>query len=241
MRTGRKRTVLQRSWAICSVDRLRQRPHYGKPHYCMTSCTETHRLLRHIARRWFFVRSNPALPFVVLIFSVSPFFLTLHAMAQQSTTNGDTPINSDQLTPSSEAVPDAPSVSRREPNSNSTIAEIVPLTLPIRMEQPKPTRVVDRRFVRLHLLEVGAVILDIESTHYGLSHGGTEANPLFGSRPSRTIQYGIGLPVTFGMTCWSYYLKRNAPHSRRWQILPLLAIGIHGGATVNNLATAHNH
>lgn len=144
-------------------------------------------------------------------------------------------------------LPDAPSATEHKPDeatrpgSGLQYTGIEPPTFRI---QPRPAvvreKTIDRPFIILQALQLAAMIGDVESTRYGLSHGGREGNPLVGSHPSRAVLYGISLPVTAGLTYWSYHLKKAAPHSRRWQIVPLVTMGIHGVAAVHNLATVRS-
>jgi len=98
--------------------------------------------------------------------------------------------------------------------------------------------VADRKFLIASLFQIGATIGDIESTQYGLGHGAQEANPLFGSHPSRATQYAIAMPIAAGVVAWSYRLKRSAPHSGRWLIPQIVAGVVHTGALCHNFMTA---
>lgn len=71
-----------------------------------------------------------------------------------------------------------------------TRQSLVILTAP-----PREKRVVNRSFILASLFQVGATIGDIETTQYRLSHGYKEGNPLFGSAPSRKLQYAVAVPV----------------------------------------------
>jgi hypothetical protein len=99
-------------------------------------------------------------------------------------------------------------------------------------------RVVDRNFVLFNLFQLGATIADVESTHFGLSRGLRETNPIFGERPSRFHQYLLAIPVSAAMAGLSYKQKKKAPHSRYWMIPPSVAGAVHFGATTNNLYRA---
>jgi hypothetical protein len=73
----------------------------------------------------------------------------------------------------------------------------VPIRPPTLRIEAGPTaerrHVADRKFLIASLFQIGATIGDIESTQYGLGHGAQEANPLFGSHPSRATQYAIAI------------------------------------------------
>lgn len=106
---------------------------------------------------------------------------------------------------------------------------------------PREKRVVNRSFILASLFQVGATIGDIETTQYGLSHGHKEGNPLFGSAPSRKLQYAVAVPVAGVVVGWSYRLKKSAPHSKYW-LIPQLVIGtIHTAALSHNLGPGGSH
>ena len=144
------------------------------------------------------------------------------------------------------SLPDAPSESLHKlsddipAQAGLRFTEIDPPSFRIDPQPPRARRkIVDCQFIILSLAQLGAVIADVESTEYGLSHGSRESNPLAGPRPSRGMLYGISVPVSVGLTYWSYHLKQVIPHSRRWQSIPIITGAIHVAATVHNLAISH--
>ncbi|HVN20763.1 MAG TPA: hypothetical protein VMU05_18390 [Dongiaceae bacterium] len=137
-------------------------------------------------------------------------------------------------------LPDAPSAIRQP--YDSTVASsskpastlVRPAELSIQDSKSKPPRVVDRQFLLLSALNFGAMIADIEMTQYKLSPTVREGNPLFGSHPSREMMYEMSLPVVFATTMWSRQLKKNAPHSKRWMIVPIVGASVHTAAVIWN-------
>jgi len=110
-------------------------------------------------------------------------------------------------------------------------AALVIQTLP----PAKPKATIDRSFALLTLFQVLSSVADVESTQYGLSHGAREENPMFGSHPTRAVQYAISLPMSAGVATLSYMLKKRAPQSRHW-IIPQVVYGsIHAGAAAHNM------
>jgi hypothetical protein len=143
------------------------------------------------------------------------------------------------------SLPDSASTSKVASENNSETPFVVrpvptrPPTLRIEAGPPAERRhVADRGFLIVSLFQIGATIGDIESTQYGLGHGAKEANPLFGSHPSRATQYAIAMPIAAGVVAWSYRLKRSAPHSGRWLIPQIVAGVVHTGALCHNFMTA---
>ena len=152
--------------------------------------------------------------------------------------------SSQQPTPE-QMLPDSASTSKITADNTSALSFVIqPIrsTPPVLLSQSGPpregTRVADRSFILPTLFQIGATIGDIESTQYGLSHGVREANPLYGSHPSRAMQYGITMPIAAAIVGWSYRLKKSAPHSRYWLIPPVVVGSIHTPALGHNLMVA---
>lgn len=144
------------------------------------------------------------------------------------------------------SLPDAPSETLFKSDKNSPPGSSPPFPEsepPVFQIQAPPmvrsAKTIDRQFFILNAVQLGAVVADVETTVYGLSRGGGEVNPLAGNHPSRLRLYAISLPVDAAVTYWSYYLKKNAPHSKRWRMLPIIGSGIHIGAALHNLAVSH--
>ena len=144
------------------------------------------------------------------------------------------------------ALPDSPSALKQHKESNALDAANLhtlggaPPALAIMPQPPaKHANVVDRKFILFTVFQFAASIADVESTQYGLSHGAAEGNPLFGSRPSRAKLYSIALPVSAGVSFWSYRLKKAAPHSGYWMIPSLVTGTTHTGAAIYNLFQSH--
>jgi hypothetical protein len=141
-------------------------------------------------------------------------------------------------------LPDSASTSKGTENASGTpfVVRPVPVRPPALSIQTGPPleteRVASRRFILASLFQIAATIGDVESTQYGLSHGAREANPLFGSHPSRAKQYAIAMPIAGGIVAWSYRLKRSAPHSRHWLIPSIVTGAIHTGAMLHNFNAA---
>jgi hypothetical protein len=142
------------------------------------------------------------------------------------------------------SLPDSASTSKAAAENSDMpfVVRPVPIRPPTLRIETGPTaerrHVADRKFLIASLFQIGATIGDIESTQYGLGHGATEANPLFGSHPSRATQYAIAMPIAAGVVAWSYRLKRSAPHSGRWLIPQIVAGVVHTGALCHNFMTA---
>jgi hypothetical protein len=81
-----------------------------------------------------------------------------------------------------------------------------------------------------------STIADVESTHAGLERGCTEANPLYGSRPSRARMYAITMPLALGVDILSHHLHRH--HTRGWYLPAAVMTAAHGAAAVHNLRVA---
>jgi hypothetical protein len=139
--------------------------------------------------------------------------------------------------------PDAPSVQTGGADTLvvphlRSLGELPPALEILSVPQEKRRRVADRGFWLLSVFQVGAVVADIETTQYALARGGHEWNPLAGDHPSRGRLYGISLPISAGLTIWSYELKKLAPHSRYWMIPSVVCGSTHSVAAVRNLAVA---
>lgn len=154
----------------------------------------------------------------------------ISSSAQQQVTSGN------ELT----GLPNAPSatVTKDEGSAEGVVAspdEIQPTTLAMEsIPNMGPSRVADRKFLLLSSLGVGMTILDVESTQHGLARGGSEVNTIVGERPSRVELYAISAVFATGVIAWSYALKKNARHSKRW-LWPLIPMSAShaAGATWN--------
>lgn len=75
---------------------------------------------------------------------------------------------------------------------------------------PVTNRTADKAFIASTLLSLAATVADVENSHAALERSGTrEANPLFGSNPSRVRYYAITLPVFAVNAFVSYRYKRQ--------------------------------
>jgi len=110
-----------------------------------------------------------------------------------------------------------------------------PLTIVTVSSVHKP-KTADRRFVLLQLVQFATTVADIETTRYGIRHGGYERNLFIGSHPSIASLYAISIPVDVGLGVWSYRLKKKAPHSGNWMIPPILSGAAHSAAAIWNLS-----
>ncbi len=142
------------------------------------------------------------------------------------------------------ALPDSASTSKASADNGSgnpfsaQPIRFTPPTLAIQSTPPRERmRTADRSFWLTHVFQIAATVADIESTQYGLAHGAREANPLFGSHPSRGKQYAISMPLSAAVVGWSYRLKRSAPHSRHWLIPPIVIGTMHTVAVCHNFLT----
>ena len=77
-------------------------------------------------------------------------------------------------------------------------------------ELPVAHKTADRVFWLDTALSVGMTVADVENSMYALNKPGTsEANWLFGSRPTRARYYGITMPVTVLSAYLSWRYKRE--------------------------------
>ena len=111
-----------------------------------------------------------------------------------------------------------------------------------------PHRTADRAYWLSTLVSLGMTVADVENSHYALTRAGTmEANPLFGSHPSRPVYYGITLPIFAINAAFSYHYKRQddalaaagLPGHRfaKWWLPNLMNTGVHAvgvGVTVGS-------
>jgi hypothetical protein len=116
---------------------------------------------------------------------------------------------------------------------------------PVRpVEQNNTTRLVSRpashsssikspSYLLMLAAATAATIADCESTKALLSDpNNQEANPVFGTRPSRARIYGISVPI-LALNVWSS--ARLKKHGNHWWPLGLGAvIAAHGGAALHN-------
>jgi hypothetical protein len=149
-----------------------------------------------------------------------------------------------QLGVDDQALPDSASTSKASADNgsgNPFAAQPIRFSPPALAIQSAPsrerTRTADRSFWLTHLFQIAATVADIESTQFGLARGAREANPLFGSHPSRGKQYAISMPLSAAVVGWSYRLKRSAPHSRHWLIPPIVIGTMHTVAVCHNFLT----
>jgi hypothetical protein len=111
----------------------------------------------------------------------------------------------------------------------------VPTSGTITFGDSRPPRTSDRSFFSLAALSLAANVADAESTLRALHHGGREANPLLGPRPSRARVYGTFTPVWAGGVLLSRTLRMRVPQSKTWMFPFLAMTAAHGAAAVWNL------
>ncbi len=95
------------------------------------------------------------------------------------------------------------------------------------------TRTWDTEFIIHTALMATTTVMDIESTQSGISQGGRELNPLFGSNPSSARLYGTLIPIGIGVGWLSYELKKR---NVKWWRVPMVTWSVaHGFAATLNL------
>lgn len=104
-----------------------------------------------------------------------------------------------------------------QPNAESSLKPASGPTVRVKLTDGKttwyerlavPEHAIDRQFWMLTGLSLALTIADVENSRFALSRAGTtEANPLFGSHPSRGRYYAVTLPI----------LAANAYMSYRWR------------------------
>lgn len=126
-----------------------------------------------------------------------------------------------------QTLPDAPSSSRQSELFQPRPAQQAMLS---RTSLETNRRTVDGQFLLLSGVVVATTIADVELTSHCLSAATqrcSEANPLFGSNPSRGKLYAINLPILAGEITLSHWLKKRDPERKRWMIPMLLLTGTH--------------
>lgn len=102
---------------------------------------------------------------------------------------------------------------------------------------PKEPRILDKKFIALIGVSSALTILDVELTASCLrSNRCVEANPLYGSNPTRARMYGISLPLMGSQTLISAWLRHRYPTSKMWLIPMLSGTAAHGVGAATGLA-----
>lgn len=106
---------------------------------------------------------------------------------------------------------------------------------------PKPQpRVVDKKFLAVTALSIGAAGMDIHSTRYCITH-----NPncyegvgiLSGTRPSTAKLVAVNVPMQVGINGLGYLLKKKG---KRWWWVPQVAYaGLRVGVAIRNYKITH--
>jgi hypothetical protein len=92
---------------------------------------------------------------------------------------------------------------------------------------------VDKKFIALAVLQIGASIADFESTIHAEQPGSHELNSLYGANPGRPRIYGIGMSFTGAQILGERFLKRHG-HERLSIISAVANTAIHTFGAVHN-------
>lgn len=94
----------------------------------------------------------------------------------------------------------------------------------VTQENPSPHR---RAFTLLSAVAVASTVADIEFTAHCLATNPRcrEANPLYGSHPSRARMYAIAMPMTAAQIWFSNHLRKKHPERKLW-MLPTLSVTV---------------
>ena len=84
-----------------------------------------------------------------------------------------------------------------------------------------------RGFMLLSATAVVSTVADIELTAHCLATNPNcrEANPLFGSHPSRARMYAIAMPMTAAQIWFSNHLRKKHPERKLW-MLPTISVTV---------------
>ncbi len=104
---------------------------------------------------------------------------------------------------------------------------------------PAPVRphTFDRTFALLATMSAAMMVADLELTANCVKTvtNCREANPLFGSDPSRARLYGVNVPIYAGEVLVSQLLRRKFPERKSWMRPFLSLTGAHGVGVVSGL------
>jgi len=99
--------------------------------------------------------------------------------------------------------------------------------------QAPPVRIFDHKFKTLAALAIVTTAADLELT--ARCRHCREANPLYGSNPSRVRLYGIGAPLLFGEIMVSRTLRKRSPGGKLWMMPTLSVSAAHMAGVATNL------
>lgn len=101
--------------------------------------------------------------------------------------------------------------------------------MPVPKEREVVERTVDKKFLILFGMAAVLTVTDIELSQHCLQAGTChEANPLYGTNPTRARMYGMNIPILGAQTILSAWLKRRHPERNQWMISPIAESAFHG-------------
>jgi hypothetical protein len=151
-------------------------------------------------------------------------FCSVHSAAQSVTPVARMEGVSPELVSAMPAAPFEPLAPR-----NSFVARSIP--------SPARPRTFDRTFALLATVSAAMMVADVELTANCVKTVANcrEANPLFGSDPSRARLYGVNVPIYAGEVLLSQILRRKFPERKSWMRPFLSLTGAHGVGVVSGL------
>ncbi len=128
------------------------------------------------------------------------------------------------------SLPDSPSYSAALVRPQGLPAIVASTPQRIRPSVTLETRSPNKRaFTLLSAVAVASTVADLEFTAHCLASNPRcrEANPLYGSHPSRARMYAIAMPMTAAQIWFSNHLRKKHPERKLWMIPTLTVTAVH--------------